>query len=518
MKTLKKKLAVVLSLVMAICMLAPMAAVTADAAETEAAAAVVKSAVFQENEDGTLKIVAQVTSPGALKAEVKVGTKTKKEDLTLTAGDAVEVKLATDYLKSGKAATIKLGDAVLTVNAKAKTKVTFDGVNETFVVEADKKTVTDSAIIMVKEKAETSAVTVDKVDVKKYYVEKTATYEVYVAGGLSEDGKTYTPDSKVAKVKVAKQKNAPKITVDSKNFTIKVPAKHEYVFVSAGKEVTGAAVKTQKVSIIDLASEAGISLVNADEKVATVASILVKKSAAGKVVESATATVDIKPQRVASKGAISYTYKLNGNKQKGVGIIVENTSKDVIYEVAVNAKGEEFTDAELAATGKTAIKWVTVKPGKKAVIKAAKAVSGAAIAYRTKFVKGTKKVEYAFPSTIEMCDEKVLYPNPPAKVIELEFAKTASYGALTVSGTAVKAVAPADYENVSLVYAVGKKNVKIVAIGAKTTDEKFPETKKFEDGYKIEVKAGQFVTVYAVDKDNNVVAFGCKKVTKADRF
>lgn len=357
---------------------------------------------------------------------------------------------------------------------------------------------------------------IKEIDFSKYY-KKGATGYVWIPGNGSIDSEgastaaiTLTPASKEAKFKIPAQKKGPSVKIDVETVSFKVGKGCEWSLYNGGDNpvVTGTAVdnKATTVNLVEVVSGTGIDLTTDSPTLEVI------KSATAKAPESKATVVKVPTMAAAtavkttSDGGIEMeaTYKKGDSEQSGIQI--KNYSTTDTYQVALVADTSKISLTPENKADK--IKWTKIAPGKTAKFAAAKCKDKYLIA-RIAGSKATKKAPMALPSQIYTGNIKITIADKIANDLTLEVSKGDATGD-TGSGAAVKATAK---DGGTLIAVVSDKEVKTVSLKLKQSEITNGKSLTSGTATKIAVADKKFIVVYEFDGNGKCTHFACKKVT-----
>lgn len=496
-----------------------------------------------------ITVVANGEEPAKIYVDTYIGTSSNFTKETYKFDSNKKAVIDLQYLKGKKAKLVIYSDndkekaVTVEISAKAKTKAAYDKVNEKLVVSQPSGVTLDKVMCLMGN--ETEPKKAGDIDFRDYY-KKGASGIVYVVGespiaSEGEEGASeittvskveVKPDSKEAKIKIPAQKKGPSIKIDVEKVSFKLPKGCTYEIIGtdgtaiASESATGAA---KVINIEKAVSEASVNLSLTKEQPdafgeKTSVLIEVYKNGTEKALPSKITEVYLPVQKtitaegddsVVKDSGIHYEKVYNKSGLKMTGVLVTNSSSD-IYQTAVIGKDVSLGDIDLTTADKAKkVKWKTLKPGKTAKYGVKALEDGAHVIYRIKGVKAKKNVEMVLPSTIVMDPTPVEIDKAPAKTVNITLSATPHNGQSADGSSSSSALSVAEITDVSsYVYAVVDKEVKNVKIGTKKTDLSGTEALDSERKATVKGKAKQWVVVYALDGDDNVVSFGCKKLTK----
>lgn len=478
-------------------------------------------------EEGMIEVEATTEDLTKIYVDTSIGTSSKFTKETY----AIKNKKATidlQYLKGKRAKLVVYSDAdkqkavTLEIAAKVKPAAVYDKFNEKLNVTVNGANVElDRVVCIINDKA----VSASGIDFTDYY-KKGASVIVYVKGKeLDSDITTVstvevTPESKEVKVKIPAQKKAPNIKINVETVSFKLPKGCTYEIIDkTGKSVASesAVGSSVEVDITKVLSGAAINLTEEREEGSGESALIeVYRNKTEKAVQSRILEIYLPVQKtidetIASKSGVTFENTYNKSKLKMTGVVVTNHTNE-IYQVAAVGKDITLDKVNLLSKDKaTKVKWKTLKPGKSAKYSAKAAPDGTRFIYRIKGVKKTKKAELVLPSVMVMDPRSVEIEKAPAKIVNIDLSSKAVEGAGTASGTSVNIAAVTDAEG--YVYTVSDKQVKSVKIGTVKSDIN-GESITPNTSIKASAKVKQWITVYAYNEKEEIIAFGCKKVTK----
>lgn len=518
----KKKLAVALSGVLTLAMLAPAAVVpsVAKAAEDESPLAVKVSVdeygvkatlsgvnkVYIDTMKGTVakdtdsykvndaKVVDLIGFSNGKATELEVYSKAKKSDV-IAISIAKQDKIKASYNPIEKKLVIKKGSEDLKVS---EASITVNGVGVDVNPDGT-STVLDSYI----QKGATGIVVMKPTAVK------------------ADDGKkwTVTPASKEAKFKIPAQKKGPAVKVASSTISFKLPKGCSYILAKTngeGEEIatytsiadlTKGVSKAETVDITKVVSDGSLKDYN---YVLQVWKAPTAKAAQSKVTEVIIPTQSglVSTTAFSTASALNVTENISGAVSKGIKI--ENKST-VDYEVALVKDADNI---DLLAKAKDAkVKFVKIAAGKTKAFSAKQLKDKVLIARIAgqDAKKGKTPKDLVLPSEITSYGAVTLSEAPGNA---LKVAAKPS----TVTGESIISVTTEVKDIASYAYVIGTKNVKTVNIGVKKTDLSGATELTVASAGEISVKidAKKYITVYAFDNAGSVIAFGCLQVKAAD--
>lgn len=436
------------------------------------------------------------------------------------------------YLKGKKAKLVIYSDTekkkavTLEIAAKAKPAAVYDKFNEKLNVTVNGKGIDLDNVICIMNNKTASASAFDFTD----YYKKGASGLIYVKGEeLSSEITTVStteikPESKEIKIKIPAQKKAPNIKINVESVSFKLPKGCTYEIIGSKSGIAvsvaseSAVSASKEVDITKVLSGAGINLTEEREEGSKESALIeVYRNGTQKAVPSRIAEIYLPVQKtitaetIATLSGVTFENVYNKSKLKMTGVSVTNHTND-IYQVAAVGKDTTLDKLDLLSKDKaTKIKWKTLKPGKSAKYTTKTAPEGTRFIYRIKGVKKTKNTELVLPSVIIMDPRSVKIDKAPARIVNMVLSSTPVEGAGTASGTSISIALITDAKG--YVYTVGDKEVKSVKIGTLKSDIN-GEAIEPSESKKVTVKAKQWVTVYAYNDKNEIIAFGCKKVSK----
>lgn len=512
MFNLKRKLAVAMSGVLTLAMLAPAVAVpnVAKAAE-EATAKQIAGVKFAANaaeisfgEKGTYYLD---TVKGDKVKDTTVYKKVKEIDLSFLNGKAADLVL---YQNDRDAERIEIE-----VEAQnKKVKASYNAGEQKLEVKDNGTVMGNGYNVRIGADEYFGDDEVKDIDFSKYY-KKGATGYVWIPGNgkfdsnpASSPAVTITPASKEAKFKIPAQKKGPSVKIDVETVSFKVGKGCEWglydgeTFVASGTAIDN---KATTVNLVEAASQGGVKLT---EKSLTLEVI---KSATAKAPESKAtvvkvptmAGIDAVDTTTESGIEMEATYKKADSEQSGIQIT--NHSKDVTYQIALVADTSKISLTPENKADK--IKWTKIAPGKAKKFAAAKCKDKYLIA-RVAGSKATKKAAMVLPSEIKANENKITIADKIANDVTLEVSKDDKVTGETGSGAAVKATAK---DGGTLIAVVADKEVKAVSLKLKESDVKGTSLTSGE-ATKMAVAANKFIVVYEF-KGGECTHFACKKVT-----
>lgn len=518
MKKYTKKAVTALAPVLAVSMLAPTVAVSNVASAAEAESTDVTAQVLYTDEALSVKTAA---GKKVYVQEVKADGKAKGEaELYKKADSDLQIDIS-EYTKKGanlqvyseKDTTNKVS---VTLNKQA-TKV--KAVNKEGKIEltVNAATVSEESIQWRTANAEWKDNKDNVADLTKYY-KRGATLYVRQAAVDSSAGKAKiedgAPASKEAKLKIAKQAKAPKVTMDPVKNTFKFPkncevkcteiagAEKDYDFVAIGTE------KADKNPTLEtfltgkkLVSSEAIATTSSSVTTSYAAIFEVRTAATAKKPASKIAEVKVPWQPTVTVGdavsatGISYGVALNAKKTQATGLVITNNS-EVAYQYAVVKSTDDLSN----------VKWKKVASKKTAKVSKKAAEAGSIVIYRSMGVKDNKKTadvnEFAWASEIAKDTKAVAYPVE----VKTDLAVTAAQ-ATTAGTTASKtAISVTKEDGFDYYYAKADKAFKkgaLLEIGAKIPSA----AQKMTDGKadNIDAKKGDVYAVYKTATGSDVV-------------
>lgn len=353
------------------------------------------------------------------------------------------------------------------------------------------------------------------IDFSKYY-KKGATGYVWIPGNgvIESDDTSYaaitlTPASKEAKFKIPAQKKGPSVKIDVETVSFKVGKGCEWgLYNGEALVATGTAIdnKATTVNLVDEASKASINLANVSLTLEVIKSATAKAPESKATVVKVPTMAGVDAVKTTSDGGIEMeaTYKKGDSEQSGIQI--KNYSTTDTYQVALVADTSKISLTPENKADK--IKWTKVAPGKTAKFAAAKCKDKYLIA-RVAGSKATKKAPMALPSQIKVGDTKITIAEKIANDLTLEVSKGDATGD-TGSGAAVKATAK---DGGTLIAVVSDKEVKTVSLKLKQSEITNGKSLTSGTATKIAVADKKFIVVYEFDGNGKCTHFACKKVT-----
>ena len=526
MKKYTKKAVAALAPVLAVSMLAPTVAVSnvASAAEgdsTDVTAQVLYSveSLAVKTDAGKKIYVQEVKADGKAKGEAELYKKTELstvDDSDLGSGTSV-IDIS-EYTKKGANLQVysdkdTANKVSVTLNKQA-TKV--KAVNKEGKIEftVDSVTVSDDAIQW---RTTNASWKNDNVDLTKYY-KRGATLYVRQAATDSSAGKAKiddgAPASKEAKLKIAKQAKAPKVTMDPVKNTFKFPNNCEvkcteikgepqdYDFVAIGTE------KADKNPTLEtfltgkkLVSSVAIGTTGGAVTSSYAAIFEVRTAATAKKPASKIAEVKVPWQPVVTVGdtvsatGISYDVALNAKKTQATGLVITNKS-EAAYQYAVVKSTDDLSN----------VKWKKVASKKTAKVSKKAAEAGSIVIYRSMGVKDNKKTadvnEFAWASEIAKDTKAVAYPVE----IKTDLAVTAAPAATAGTTASKTAISVTKEDGFDYYYAKADKAFKkgaLLEIGTKIPSGATMMTNGKADD--LDAKKGDVYAVYKTATGSEVV-------------
>lgn len=529
MFNLKKKLAVALSGVLTLAMLAPAVAApsVAKAADSLTLADIgVESVGTNAIEFSGKKLYVDTVVKGKVKSTEVYKSKDKAVDLSYLNGKAAELVLYADATRTEttKAVTVKIA---------AQPKITAKYNPETGVVDVKNggaAAPADSFDIYVGDVNPRNLLGENLVGGEGYkkeqfdgFLKKGVTgYAVLKPSGdlnvlnnvdLSASGATIsiTPVSKAAKFKIPAMAKAPKVTIDVNTIAFKLPKGCSYVLSDADKELASgaAADKAVTVDIVAVASEAGVALTDKD------LTLEVKKDKTAKKPESKTLEVVVPQQTkmtkddIASSGLIYCEPAYNKTQTKQTGVKVTNATSCAM-QVAVVSDTSKVDIVN--GKGADKVKWKTVKANKSINI-SAKQVKDKYLIYRMAGVKKSKNSDMKLASNWVSDENKVVIEEAVKPTLTVEASAIADETKDGVASPCTIKVTLTEKDTKAYYTVETKQKKDVLKIGATVTDLKATE---LPDGglLKGDDVKGKFVAVYEADSTGKIVAYGCttKKV------
>ena len=524
MKKFTKKAVVALAPALAVSMLAPAVAVSnvasaAGNADVEAKVFYSIESLAVKTNDGAKIYVQEVKADGKAKGEAELYKKAELSTVnTDDFGNDVPIIDISEYTKKGASLQVYSNkDAAnkisITLNKQA-TKVKAVNKDGKIELTVDDKVVSNDAI----EWRTGNAGWADgNYDLTQFYKRGATLYVRQEAVDSSagkekiEDG---APASKEAKLKIAKQAKAPKVTLDPVKNTFKFPkncevkcteikgATQNYDFEALGTE------KADKNPTLEtfltgkkLVSSKAIETTGGALTASYAAIFEVRTAATAKKPASKIAEIKVPWQPTVTVGdtvsttGISYDVALNSKKTKPTGIVVTNKS-DVAYQYAVVKATDDLSN----------VKWKKVAAGKTAKVSMKAAEKDSIVIYRSMGVKDNKKTtdvdEFTWASEIAKDTKVIAYPAE----VKTDLAVTAA-PATTAGNTASKTAISVTKENdFDYYYAKADKAFKkgaLLEIGTKVP----AGATKMTDGKidNLDAKKGDIFVVYKTAADKDVV-------------
>lgn len=529
MKKFTKKAVVALAPALAVSMLAPAVAVSNVASAAEGDNTDVKAQVIYSQETlgvsataGTKIYVQEVKADGKAKGEAELYKTAELEGVHTDAlGDGKKIDIS-EYTKKGanlqvysnKDAANKIS---ITLNKQA-TKVKAVNKDGKIELTVDDKVVSDEAIQW---RTGNAGWAEGNYNLTQFY-KRGATLYVRQEAVDSSEGKAKiedgAPASKEAKLKIAKQAKAPKVTLDPVKNTFKFPkncevkcteingeAKEGYKFEALGtekadKNPTLETFLTGKklVSSVAISTTTGAIATTSYSAIFEVRTAATEKKPASKIAEikvpwQPTVTVG---DTVSTTG-ISYDISLNTKKTQATGIVVTNKS-DVAYQFAVVKATDDFSN----------VKWKKVAAGKTAKVSMKKAEKDSIVIYRSMGVKDNKKTtdvdEFAWASEIAKDEKVIAYPAEVKTDLAVTAAQATTAGT-TASKTAISVTKETGFD---YHYAKADKAFKkgaLLEIGTKVPAGATKITDSTGKVDNLDAKKGDVFVVYKTKAGENVV-------------
>lgn len=516
----KKKLAVALSGVLTLAMLAPAAVVpsVAKAAEDESPLAVVVSVdeyAVKATLSGVKKVYIDTMKGTAVKDtdSYKVNDAKVVDLIGFSNGKATELEVYSKADKSDKIA--------ISIAKQDKIKASYNPIEKKLVIKKGSEDLEVSA----------ASISVNGVGVEvdpdgtstvlDGFVQKGATGIVVMKPtAVKADGKwTVTPVSKEAKFKIPAQKKGPAVKVVSSTISFKLPKGCSYILAKTDAEGEETATYTsiadltkgaEKAEVIDITKVVSDGSLKTNNYVLQVWKAPTAKAAQSKVTEVIIPTQSalVSPDAFSTASALNVTENIKGAVNKGIKI--ENKSS-VDYEVAL-VKDADNIDL-LAKEKDKKVKFVKIAAGKTKAFSVKQLKDKVLIARIAgqDAKKGKTPKDLVLPSEITSYGAVTLSEAPKK-------ALTVAAKQSTVTGESIISVTGDVKDAASYVYVIDSKNVKTVNIGLKKADLTGAvdvETASL-GGFSVKIDAKKYVTVYALDSAGSVIAFGCSQVKAAD--
>lgn len=518
----KKKLAVALSGVLTLAMLAPAAVVpsVAKAADASSLKVSVGTEGYAVNAklSGVKKAYIDTVKGTAVKETnyYKLGDGAKYVDLIgYSNGKATELEVYSKADKSDKVA--------ISIAKQDKVKATYNPLEKKLVIKkgSEELKVSEAAVTVNGEWINMNDDGTSE-DLDGFILKGATGVVVMQAKAVEADGKwTVTPASKEAKFKIPAQKKGPAVKVASSTISFKLPKGCSYILAKTNDEgdeiatytsVADLAKGVEKAEVVDITKVVSDGSLQDNKYVLQVWKAPTAKAAQSRVTEVIIPTQSAlaSPEAFSSASALNITAKYNSTVTVQTGIKIENKSQ-VTYEVALvkdadnidllaKEKDKKVTFSKIAA-GKT--KSFSTKQLKDKLLIARIAGQDAK--------KGKTPKDLILPSEITSYGA-VAISEAPKKVLTLAAKKS------TVTGESIISVTGDVKDAKSYVYVIDSKNVSAVKIGTKKENLTSPvdvETASLS-GFSVKIDAKKFVTVYALDDAGSVIAFGCKQVLAAE--
>lgn len=330
---------------------------------------------------------------------------------------------------------------------------------------------------------------------------------------LSASGATIsiTPVSKKAKFKIPAMAKAPKVTIDVNTISFKLPKGCSYSLLDKENKEVASGAATDKATVVDIVDVASKKEVLLTQQALT---LEVKKDKTAKKPASKTLEVvvpqqpEMKEADISSKGLIYCEPAYNAKKTVQTGIKINNVTSSAM-QVAVVA---DIAKVDIVnGKGADKVKWKTVKANKSINIPA-KQVKDKYVIYRMAGVKKSKNTGMQLASNW-VCDKelgKVVIEEAIKPTLTVTVSKIADKSEGDVTSPCTITVTVKDGNGVF--YTVETKQKKdVLPIGSTAKDLNAKEIKSQEGNYYLpgaDVK-GKFVAIYEVDSTGKVVAYGC---------
>lgn len=347
---------------------------------------------------------------------------------------------------------------------------------------------------------------------------------------------SFTPASKEAKVKIPARPKGPSAVINPDLLSITL-ARGSVIRVTGkdGKVVSEAATANKTLDVKEFVSRAGIKIDDPNEpgrSTSSTAAILeVYKEATETKLESKVTEVKVPWQPIfdesliGGSNGVTYSAIYNSGKTKQTGIKVNNKTNEILH-VAILPGDKTVADINLIETDSAKkLVWYEVKPGRMRDITGDKVVSGAQLVYRVRGVVATSTKKLQLASTIVADPVRIKVVNTAKNETGLisvsptapdgSYDKSASYTALKINPVSA---------GVKYAYTVRDRSLTGVKIGYKLGDLKEYGTIVTEgvasDGTAMHVKitANQWIVVFVMDAEDNVIAYGSRQVTKSDMY